>query len=291
MDSDGVFSYDPPDNFTGVDSFSYLVTFPDGREVIREVTVTVNAVNDAPESIVPENQEVDEGSSLVFSAGNNNQLSVIDIDSGGDSDEIRAVLDVSNGTLGITNAGGASVDDKIPGRLTVSGTLAEVNEAIANVTYQANTGFSGTETLTLESGDGFLTDSNSLNITVNPNNAPTNLFALSVVPLGVDENAVLSLGDVIDLGDVDGNLASATLSVSNGTLLLSSAGLGDISGNGTSTVTITGTQDDINAASSLVYQGVSGYSGSDVVSLVFSDSVGASGQVASLIEINVVDVL
>ena len=47
------------------------------------VNITIGAVNDAPTNSVPGPQTVSEDTSLIFSGGNGNQISVADVDAGG----------------------------------------------------------------------------------------------------------------------------------------------------------------------------------------------------------------
>ena len=74
--------------------------------------------------------------------------------------------------------------------------------------------------------------------------------------------------------DADGNLATTQLSVSSGTLTVTLAGGASISAgaNGTNTLTLSGTQTDINATLSTVsYQGNAHFNGSDTLKLHFAE--------------------
>jgi hypothetical protein len=103
-----------------------------------------------------------------------------------------------------------------------------------------------------------LSDTDTVTITVDPvNDAPVN-----TVPgaLSVNEDTALAFtgANAISVNDVDGNLASTRLSVTNGTLNVTLSGAATISAgaNGTNTLTISGSQADINATlASLSYQG------------------------------------
>ena len=73
----------------------------------------------------------------------------------------------------------------------------------------------------------------------------------------MNEDTALSIGG-ISVNDVDGNLATTQLTVTNGTVTVSLAGGATISAgaNGTATLTLSGTQAQINAAlATLSYQG------------------------------------
>ena len=86
------------------------------------------------------------------------------------------------------------------------------------------------------------------------NDAPVN-----VVPGAqtVNEDTALSIGGV-SVNDVDGNLSTTRLTVTNGAVTVSLAGGATISAgaNGSSTLMLSGTQAQINAAlASISYQG------------------------------------
>src|SRR4029079_16133073 len=132
--------------------------------------------------------------------------------------------------------------------LTLSGSQAQINAALASLSYQGSLNFNGSDTLTVLSTDSNgATDSDAVAITVTSvNDAPVN-----TVPgaQAVTEDTSLSIGG-ISVNDVDGNLATTQLSVTNGALNVSLAGGATISAgaNGSSTLTLSGTQAQINAA-------------------------------------------
>ena len=81
--------------------------------------------------------------------------------------------------------------------------------------------------------------------------------------------------NLISVADAQNNLTQVVLTVANGTL--SAAGPGTVVGSGTASVTITGTQANINASlATLAYQGILNYNGADTLTVVSSDSGGAS---------------
>src|SRR4030095_11038076 len=105
----------------------------------------------------------------------------------------------------------------------------------------ANTNFNGADTLTVVSTDSNgVADSDAVVITVNSvNDGPVN-----TVPGAqqMNEDAVLSIAGV-SVNDVDGNLSTTQLSVTNGALNVSLAGGATISSgaNRRSTLTLCGT--------------------------------------------------
>src|SRR5438132_313840 len=75
--------------------------------------------------------------------------------------------------------------------------------------------------------------------------------------------------------DVDGNLSTVQLAVTNGTVTVSLAGGTTISagGNGTNSLTLSGSQVDINTTlASLAYQGTLNYNGPDTLTVTSRDS-------------------
>src|SRR6185295_17266642 len=106
----------------------------------------------------------------------------------------------------------------------------------------------GGDTLTVLSTDANgATDSDAVAITVTAvNDAPVNTVPGAQT---VNEDAALSIGGV-SVNDVDGNLSTTQITVSNGTLNVSLAGGAAISAgsNGSSSLTLSGTQAQINAA-------------------------------------------
>ena len=148
------------------------------------------------------------------------------------------------------------------------GSLVDHNDG--TWTFTPNADFNGTVTLNYQVTDGALASAASLDVTVIPvNDAPVNNLPGD---LNVDANAVLNVAGV-SVGDVDGNLASVRLSVVNGSLGVTlSGGAVIVDGdNGSASLTIGGSQADINATlASLTYQ--SSTEGSDTLTLESFDS-------------------
>src|SRR6185436_2958400 len=229
---------------------------------------------------------VNEDAVLPFTGANT--ISVIDVD--GNLSTTR--LTVSNGSLNVSLAGGATISAGANGSstLTLSGTLAQINAALASVVYQGNADFNGGDTLTVLSTDANgATDSDAVAITVTAvNDAPVNTVPGAQT---VNEDAALSIGGV-SVNDVDGNLSTTQLTVSNGTVNVSLAGGAAISAgaNGSSTLTLSGTQAQINAAlASISYQGNANFNGADALTIVSTDANGATDSDTVAITVNSVN--
>ena len=161
---DGTFDYIPDAEFSGSDSFTYTLTDPNGASDTATVSITVDAVNDAPVNTMPADQTSDKNTDLDIPG-----LSVADIDVG--SGDITVTLEVSNGTLSV--GGTATLTNNNTGSVTLFGSLAAVNSSLADVTYTPSTGFTGDDTLTVTTDDGgntgaggAQTDVDSITITV-----------------------------------------------------------------------------------------------------------------------------
>ncbi|MGE5526100.1 MAG: tandem-95 repeat protein, partial [Rhodospirillaceae bacterium] len=109
-------------------------------------TVTVEAVNDAPINTVPDAQLVAEDTPLALVG-----IAVEDPD----ADVATAELSVAHGTLSVSLAGGASMVGGANGSAMVrlSGTEAQINAALATLTYQADADYNGNDVLTITSTD------------------------------------------------------------------------------------------------------------------------------------------
>jgi VCBS repeat-containing protein len=112
-------------------------------------------------------------------------------------------------------------------------------------------------------------------ITINgSNDAPVNTIPGAQ---SVNEDTALSFGSTVSVHDVDGNLASAQLTVLHGTMHLGSLGGASVSAgaNDSATLTLAGTETQINAAlATLSYQGVLNYNGGDTLTVLSKDSAG-----------------
>ena len=145
-------------NFNGADTLT--VATSDGTATDTDtVAITVNAVNDAPVNTVPGAQSVAEDTTLPIAG-----VSVADID----SSALTTTLSVSSGILNVT--AGAGVSGNGSASVTITGTAAQINTALAGLAYTGNLDFNGGDTLTVATSDGTATDTDTIAITVNPVN-------------------------------------------------------------------------------------------------------------------------
>ena len=96
-------------------------------------------------------------------------MSVADVD----SSTLTTTLTVTSGTLSVT--AGPGVSGNGTAAVTITGTAAEINTALAGLSYTGNLNFNGLDTLTVTTGDGTAQDIDTVAITVNPlADAPVN---------------------------------------------------------------------------------------------------------------------
>ncbi len=262
-------------NYNGSDTLTVLSTDSDGTPLSDsdDIAITVSSINNAPVNTVPGAQTVDEDTSISITG-----ISVNDVD----GNLATTQLTVTNGNLNVDLTGGATISGGAndSSTLTLSGSQTQINAALASLAYQGDLNYNGSDTLTVLSTDSDgtpLSDSDDVAITVNAiNDAPVNTVPTTAT---VNEDTALAMtgANLISVTDVDGNLASTQLTVGNGTLSVTLSGAATISAgaSGTNTLTISGSEADINATlASLIYQGTSNFTGTDTLTKVSTDSAG-----------------
>src|SRR5690606_29518267 len=108
-------------------------------------------------------------------------------------------ISVVNGTLNVSLTAGAviSTGTNNSSSMTLSGTQAQINAALASISYQGNLNFNGSDVLTIVSTDSAgtpLSDIDTVAITVVPvNDAPVNTIPASV---SVNEDTPVSIAGI-----------------------------------------------------------------------------------------------
>ena len=213
-------------------------------------------MNDAPINTVPGAQTVAEDTILPIAG-----VSVADVD----SSALTTTLSVANGILTVT--AGAGVTGNGTASVTITGTAAQINAALAGLAYTGNLNFNGADTLTVATNDGAATDTDTIAITVNPvNDAPIN-----TVPAAQTSPRTPSCRSPASRWPTSTAARSPPrMSVASGILTVT-AGAG-VTGNGTASVNITGTAAQINAALvGLTYTGNLDFNGPDTLTVATSD--------------------
>ncbi|MBL4827584.1 MAG: hypothetical protein JKY66_07710, partial [Spongiibacteraceae bacterium] len=168
-------------------------------------------------------------------------------------------------------------------------TLAEATAVLEGITYQNDSGsatIAPARTFTITADDGVVSNSAVSTISLtNTENPPVN----TIVAQTVNEDTLTTLTG-ISVNDTDGDLATVQLTVVSGNLTVSLAGGATISAgsNGSTTLTLSGTQDQINAAlATLQYQGNSEFSGTDTLTMVSADADGGTADDTDVVNITV----
>jgi hypothetical protein len=223
--------------------------------------INITAANDAPvATITPTSYSATEQVNLSLK---NNGLAVSDVD--GNSGNETVTLSVTEGTLTIGAGTSGVIIDSGNGTSSVTfhGTLAQLNDllntnATSTVVYNDNTdtpAASATLTLAIHDngntggGDLSANDTATINITA-VNDAPN--ASMTTDPYTATEQTALVLkGTGMSVSDVDALGASETITLSVGegalTVTQGDSGVTVVSGNGTSSVQVSGTLAQLNA--------------------------------------------
>ncbi|MCH2123133.1 MAG: hypothetical protein MK136_18055, partial [Pirellulaceae bacterium] len=194
---------------------------PAGPSLTDQETVTINLVpvNDEPQHLLPAMQTATEDMPLIFSATNNNLISVNDVDVNEGGGLLEVQLLPTNGVVSVdlTSANvnllvGSGFDDSL---MILEGSLVDVNLALEVVTFTPDLNFNaaqGAAGITITTSDrgntgqgGAQTDSDTILISVTEVNDPP---LVSVPPdQAVSEDATLEFSDAfanaITVSDLD----------------------------------------------------------------------------------------
>ncbi len=264
-----------------------------GPEVNGTIHLDVSPVNDAPVNVLPDDPQVAQEDEPFVIQG----LQVKDVDAGNGIMEVR--LSVEHGTLTLPAGSGVTLTGNGTGDVVLTGTLADLNALLSGgVTYQGDPNFHGNDALTMVTDDrgntgsgGALSDTDVLPIQVQPvNDAPVN--QLPTTPQVAQEDQPFTIHG-LQVSDVDaGNSPlSVTLSVLHGTLELAAGSGVTVSGSGSNTLVLSGSQDAINAllAGGVTYQGEQDFNGQDALTMVTND-LGNTGSGGALSDTDVLPI-
>ncbi len=152
-----------------------LSTDASTKPTAAKLTITVNSVNDLPVNHnVPSSKTINEDTTIVFSTGNSNAITISDDDSILDS-SVTLTTTVSigsgKGTLtAISNSGGATITNNGTTAVQISGTVTEINAALDGLTYQPTLNANGNTytTITVTTNDGMATDTDTITVNITP---------------------------------------------------------------------------------------------------------------------------
>ena len=269
---------------TVTETFMYKVTNTAGGSAWSKLVITVQGTNDQPVAVADTGAVSEDGT---LSSSGNVLSNDTDVDSG-DTKTVSKAGTSSANTAVATNStavNGLSVTGTY-GNLVIGadGTYQyTLRNADANV--QALTvGQVVYDTFTYEVKDTYgATNTATLTITVTGSSEPPinlvngNSFSnTSTLTYSTALNTAIDFtaDKTLSVTDVDGNLSSVTLTVGHGLLSFTSAPSGaTLSASSGTSITITGTQTDINNALALLrYTPDSGYAGSDFLTISSKDS-------------------
>ena len=177
-------TYTPNTNYTGSDSFTFTINDGSLTSAVATVSITVNAVNDAP---LANSQSVSTAEDTALPI----TLTGSDVDG-----------PVSNFVVGTGPANG-----------TLSGSGA-------NLTYTPNTNYNGSDSFTFTINDGSLTSAvATVSITVNAINDPPVIVPDIII---VTEDSTNTIPVLVNDSDPDGDpLTPVTVTTTNGTAVIS----------------------------------------------------------------------
>ncbi|MGX1349145.1 hypothetical protein AB7M49_002721 [Bradyrhizobium elkanii] len=154
-------------------------------------TGSVTAVDDGPTASVPADNSI--GTAFSHTNFAISGLSVADIDAA--SSNVTATIASSHANLTFNTAGLASFTNNSSHTVTLTGTVAQVNTALATLTYNSDDGFTGSDTVTLNINDNGNTG------TGGPLTSGAQTFHVGVVPqVFYIDNSPTALANSANLG-------------------------------------------------------------------------------------------
>ena len=178
-------------NFFGDVTLTITINDGSGSNVVDTLVLTIAADNDAPVntvgSAVTTNEDV-----AVDITGN----SIADVDD--TSLTAVTISSTQSGTLtlagisGLTFAGGGG-DGTDDNTMTFSGTIANINTAIATIEFTSASNDNTDAVVTIVSNDGDDTDTDTIAVTINAVNDPPTLSATSTNPTHTEDAGAVSL--------------------------------------------------------------------------------------------------
>jgi hypothetical protein len=251
----------------GVNDTIDVVT-SDGRGGSDEHVIAITAGNAAPSNVVPTSLLAQQGAIAAVPG-----VRVTDVDAVAAGEFLTVTLTDSLGSLSLAPFGSTVVGNS-SGALTVSGSLDEINNALATLHYVSGT--AGDDIIHMVTGDGRGGVSNDDQIAVDINAPPvTSVPGSQTVQPGGDTVAGISVFDP----DADAAQENFTVTLTDhaGLLSATAAAGGSITGGGTTPLNIKGTSAQVNAAlATLNYTSTNG--ASDLIDVVTNDGRGGSDE-------------
>ncbi|WP_193787192.1 beta strand repeat-containing protein, partial [Legionella quateirensis] len=239
-------SYTPVADYNGADSLT-IVTSDGTLSDTDSIAITVNPVVDIANDAATFNEDT---------------VANLDVNANDTFENAGHTITAINGTA-----------------IAVGGTVAVANGTVllnanGTLSFTPTANYNGSTSFTYTVTSGGVTETATVNLTVNPvNDAPTNSVP-GAQTINEDATRVFSSanGNAISLTDIDSASVTTTISVAHGSLTaLATAGV-TITNNGTGTVTLVGSPANITTAlNGLTYTPVADYNGADSLTVVTSD--------------------
>jgi hypothetical protein len=262
----------------------------DGQLSSNPLSVVITLTESTPSLSGPISTSVTLGASLSFDGGNLITAAKADALP---TDVLTSTLSVGLGTLAVNLAGGATVSSGAnnSATLTLSGSLDQINEALATLTYAApDSGLS--DFLTVSIGDSQVTSA-LLGVVIALNNVAPTISAPSAVYVAHAGTLAFTGVNTFSISDVEAGVGvfdTVSLSVPDGTLAVTLATSGaTLSGgaNNSGSLSISGDLDAVNAALATLTYTAPATGASDTLSATVKDGVEVSSP--QLVSINELD--
>ncbi|HEY2411242.1 MAG TPA: tandem-95 repeat protein [Pirellulaceae bacterium] len=224
FNSNGTFTYTPDADFVGTDTFRYQTSDGIIASSPATVTITINAVNDAPVRIAGDTTTVSADADSANTDAVGLGLDGLEYGPGGGDDEANQTLLITLGSIP-TFVNLFEADGTTPVNSGEQLTL----EQLQGLTYKTLPGIVGGGTITWTVRDdggtangGVDTLSENLTITVGVNDQPERITG-TITPVTVDEDSTNTTAVTLDLSDLDyGPGGGATEAGQNLTIKLAS---------------------------------------------------------------------
>ncbi len=233
-------------------------------------TLHVTNTDTAPVISAPATVSVEQGDPLAFTGGN--LVTVTDPQ----NNTVSTTLTALHGTLTAGSYNGTSI--------TITGSPSAVSSQLASLTYQPNSGYTGSDSITVSTvetatGAKLSAPNATIAVTVTADHAPV-LTAPSSLSTAEVTAFSLTGANAIKITDADNDVVSVTVSAAHGTLTA-----GSQSG---ASITFTDTPANVTAdLASLTYTPTAGYHGTDSISVNVAETASAHLTASSSIGVTV----
>ncbi len=251
-------------------SVSATTTGAEAGTTTGSYTLTINPAAEGPVLGGTTSATVTEGGAVTLGA----------TDAIFDSDDTLGTVTVSGLPVDLTDVNGGTYD-AVHG--TWTGTAAQFNALSFNAGQTTGTFNLSVSAMTTGTEAGTTTGSYTLTVNAGANGAPV-INAPALKTVGVNEAMAISGVSLSESGNTDGETFTVTLTDTHGDLSANTNGAGGggtINGSGTTTLTISGTLNQVNSDLSTLAD-TDGTAGSDTITLNATDSLGNSAMQKSI---------